>query len=86
MTAEEMEALRECIGQAWTEGRSELLDEVYGPGFINRSNGQDCEATKKVLVQYREAFSDLDLTADDVIIAGDKIVVRGTTRTVHTGP
>jgi predicted ester cyclase len=85
MTPEEMEALGERIGQAWNGGKPELLDEVYGPGFINRSNGQDCEVTKKVLIRYREAFPDLHLTADDIIMAGDKIVSRGTAHATHTG-
>jgi predicted ester cyclase len=86
MTSGEMETLGERIGQAWNEGRPDLLDEVYGPGFINRSNGQDCEATKKVLIQSREAFPDLHLSAEDIIVAGDKIVVRGVARAVHAGP
>ena len=86
MTAQGMEKLMELIRQAWNEGKPELLDEVYGPGFINRSNGQDCEATKTVLIQYREAFSNIQVTADDVIVAGDKITVRGVARAVHTGP
>ena len=86
MTSEEMEALGRRIGQAWIEGRPDLLDEVYGPGFISRSNGQDCEATKKALIQSREALPDLRLSADDVIVAGDKIVIRSVAHAVHTGP
>ncbi len=86
MTTEEAMALINLAGRAWNEGKPELLDEVYTPGFLNHSNGLGREATKKALMQYREAFSDLHLTADDIIIGGDKIVIRGTTRGVHTGP
>ena len=84
MTAEEMKSLVGLAGRAWNEGRPELLDDVYAPSFINYSSGLDREGTKKALIRYRAAFSGLQLTTEDVITAGDRIIVRWTTRGART--
>ena len=85
MTTEEMKTFEHRFFQAWNEGKPEILDELYSPAFINHINGENLDAAKQGIIGVRAAFSDLHLTLDDQIAAGDKLVSRWTARGVHSG-
>ena len=84
MTTEELKTLVILAGRAWNEGRPELLDDVYAPSFINYSSGRDREGTKKALIRYRAAFSGRQLTTEDIVTAGDRLIIRWTARCALT--
>jgi predicted ester cyclase len=66
-------ALRELV--AGNHVTHELIGDHYGP-----------EGVRIGLAGYREAFPDLEVTIDDLVAEGDRVVRRFTARGTHTGP
>jgi len=73
----------------WNQGKMELLDEFWAQNFVNHdpSNPEvrDLEGFKQWVVMVRNAFPDLNVTIDDLIAEGDKVVTRWTFRGTHKG-
>ena len=81
---------RRLIDEVYNKGQVEVLDEIIGPGYV----GIDAAlpepirgaAGERVLVTaYRDAFPDLQITVDDMIASGDRVVTRWTARGTHRG-
>jgi predicted ester cyclase len=85
MNAEEMRRLGYRVAQAWNEGNLEIIDEVYAPNYVNHFTGEDREKLKQAILETRAAFSGLHVTQDDYLVEGDKLVVRWSARSTHTG-
>jgi steroid delta-isomerase-like uncharacterized protein len=75
---------------AWNGGNLAVIDELFAPDYI----GHDAprvepvrgpEGMKDFLGMYHDAFSDAEITLDDVIVSGDKVVTRWTGRGTHDG-
>lgn len=74
----------------WNEGNLALINEVYAPEAVVRAShfpipikGQ--EGIKNWIVRTRAAFPDFQMTFEEIIIKGDKVVTRWTTTGTHTG-
>lgn len=84
-------ARRRLIGEIWTDGHAEAVDEVFGPDFVghdpNRpeiATGRD--AVKASVRAFHAALADLSISVDDLFATGDRIVWRYTLRGIHRGP
>ncbi len=63
--------------EVWNWGNLALLEELFAPDQV--------EGRHYFISRTLQAFSDSHVTIDDVIAAGDKVVVRYSWRAVHTG-
>jgi steroid delta-isomerase-like uncharacterized protein len=67
-----------------------LIDELVAPEFVGHDPAlpQDIagpDGQREVVSGYRAAFPDLEVTIDDQIAEGDRVVTRWTARGTHTG-
>ena len=64
----------------------QLIDERLVDHSLFPSGGSGRDAFKQRFATVRAAFPDANMTLEDGIGAGDKVVVRWTLRGTHTGP
>ena len=80
---------RRAIEEFWNQGKIELLDEFWAPNYINHDptnpEVRDLEGFKQWVIAARAAFPDLNVTIDDLIAEGDKVVTRWTVRGTQKG-
>jgi predicted ester cyclase len=79
----------ETLVQIINEHRAELIPQVVADTFVFRTipglpHGP--MAFRMSIEMYQRAFPDVQVTIDDVIAEGDKVVVRQTFRGTHEGP
>ena len=70
------------------DGALDRALELYAPDVVYHSTEGDLsgrDALKGYLSVYFTAFSNIRITADDVIAEGDKVVSRATANVAHTG-
>jgi steroid delta-isomerase-like uncharacterized protein len=65
-------------------------DEIYAPNYISHQPAGDeelrgPEAMKQFAAGLRRAYPDLEITIEDQIAEGDKVVTRLTSRGTHQG-
>lgn len=74
--------------QAINEGNLDALDALVAPDFIHHTRGMPAGLAifKRVLLMFRQGFPDLHNTIEAVILDGDLVVARTTTRGTHQGP
>ncbi len=64
------------------------VDELYTPDFVWHELDEDIqgpEQAKQFLEMYLAAFPDMQVTVEDVIAEGEKVVTRWTIRGTHRG-
>ena len=73
----------------WDRGDEAALEELLSPDFVDHGAlpGQppDRDGHKQILGVFRSAFPDLQVTTEDIIAEGDKVVSRWTARGTHRG-
>jgi steroid delta-isomerase-like uncharacterized protein len=89
-TEKEMKALAEKEINVWNGGPLSLLDEIFSSEYVlHRNDGIDIigiDASKENITSTRTSFPDLNIVVDDLIIKGDKLVMRWTITGTNTGP
>lgn len=90
MVTEQNEAVvRRYVEEAWNQGKADLLDEIMSSEYARYTSGSAQRLTrdgqKQRITTLREAFPDLHFTIDDLIAAGDTVVMRLTARGTHQG-
>jgi steroid delta-isomerase-like uncharacterized protein len=91
MSAEANKALfRRYVEEGWAKGNVAVADEVFADRYAaHQPDGSEEERgpedVKQFLRQYREAFPDLQITIEDQIAEGDKVVTRWSSRGTHRG-
>jgi steroid delta-isomerase-like uncharacterized protein len=91
MSAEENKAtFRRYVEEGWAKGNVEVADEVFADRYVaHQPDGSEEERSpedvKQFLRQYRGAFPDLQITIEDQIAEGDKVVTRWSSRGTHDG-
>ena len=66
----------------------DILDEVYVPDLVWHEPDQEVrgyEEARQFVSMYKTAFPDLNVTVEDAIVQGDKVVTRYTVRGTHQG-
>lgn len=87
----------ERVARRWHQdiylrGNPAAADEICSPGLVAHGTGVPADAptgprfVREDAIAMRGAFNILDLTDDDVIACGDRVVIRWTLRGAHVGP
>ncbi|MCW2810578.1 MAG: hypothetical protein JWP61_1036 [Friedmanniella sp.] len=90
MTDEDVKAAaRRFFEEGWNAGDADELKAFLSEQFVSHNSMgvkiQSSDDYCRGVVSYRAAFPDLVTTVEDVIAAGDRVVVRGTDRGTHRG-
>jgi steroid delta-isomerase-like uncharacterized protein len=92
MSAQENKDLaRRFMEEVWNKGNLDFVDEVTAPNFLShdpaspQDMGGGVEGTRHFVEMYRNAFPDAQMSIEDVIAEGDKVVTRWTVRATHQG-
>ena len=79
--------VRRLVEEVWHKGKLAVADELLSNDYLfHHLAGMDlngAEEYKKLVVEVRTAFPDINFTLDDFIFGGDKIVYRWTLRGTH---
>ena len=78
------EASRQLLEQSFNDGNFDLADQLIAADAVNHDPAEPAElralrgpeVLKRTVGLYRTAFPDVRITVDDVIAAGDKVVLR----------
>ena len=80
--------VRRVFEEALNQGKLELIDELFSSQFRDHSTPDQPpgpQGVKEYFTQIRTGFPDMHVTLDDIIDAGDRVVVRTTWRGTHLG-
>ena len=86
MSAEENKALARRSWEALDN--PDLIDEVYASDLVWHEPDRDIHGTqeaKQLISLYKRAFPDMNVSVEDVVAEGDKVVSRYTIRGTHQG-
>jgi steroid delta-isomerase-like uncharacterized protein len=90
-TTEENKALaRRLVEEFWNQGNLGLADEFFSPDAVRRelfSNApvKGPEGLRQVLAGWRKIFPDLQVTVNEMLAEGDKVVTYWTSKGTHLG-
>ena len=86
MSVEENKAIaRQLIGEVWSEGNLDVVDEIVAADFVwHNTPFNGAEAFKQQVTAFRADFPDVQLISEDLVAEGDKVVVRLTAQGTHT--
>jgi len=90
MSAENKALVRRLFEELWSKGNLIVADELFAANYLHHDPstpdlGRGPEGEKKRATLYRNAFPDLRVTIDDLIVEGDTVVTRWTARATHKG-
>ena len=88
MSAEENKALALRSWEIVNQRNPDLIEEVYPPDFVWHEPDQDLrgyEEARQFVSTFFQALPDINITVEDVIAEGDKVVTRYTIRGTHQG-
>jgi len=82
-------AARRFFDEVWNKGNVGETEAFLAPEFVSH-NTLDVRIVGPreyggTVTDYRAAFPDLHTTLEDVLVDGDRVVVRGTDRGTHRG-
>ena len=92
MSEENKALIQRWFEEVWNQGNSKTIDELLDPdgvihGLVD-ATGQEVrglDSFHEFHNQFRNAFSDLNISVDDVVAEGDRVVARCSVRGKHTG-
>jgi len=90
ITEEEAQVFTNRILEMWNKANLTIVDEVYANEIVRHDCGVPeeivgLENMKNYLENFFNAFPDLNLTVDEMIVAGNKMVQRWTFTGTNTG-
>jgi hypothetical protein len=94
MAAENLvESSHQLLEQSFNDGKFELADQLIAADAVNHDPAEPAElrtlrgpeVLKRTVSLYRAAFPDVRIAVDDVIAAGDKVVLRWHSEGTHRG-
>jgi steroid delta-isomerase-like uncharacterized protein len=71
-----------------SKGNLDLIDEIFAPDFVAHEANQDIrgsEGVRQFILMLRAAFPDLQVTVEDTLAEGDKVVQRWSAHSSHQG-
>jgi steroid delta-isomerase-like uncharacterized protein len=91
MSAEDNKTLvRRYFEDAWNKHNPAVVDQIYAADFVDR--GPDIpgiahtrDGLKQFMGMYLRAFPDANITIEDQLVEGDRVVTRWTGRGTQTG-
>ncbi len=88
MTSPQETLVRRRVDEVLNRGELAIIDELYAPDFVNLSQSAQPPGPAGVrqgVTQLRAAFSDLQVTIDDLVAGGDRVAWQYTARGTHSG-
>ena len=88
MSAEENKAIALRASEIVNQKNPDLIEELYPPDFVWHGPAGDIrgyEQAKQMSYTFFAAFPDAQMTDEDVIAEGEKVVRRYTTHATHQG-
>jgi len=90
MSAEQNKAaIRRYFEEVWNKGNMNAVDEVVGADLVDHSAPPGLppgsEGHKVFVGVFRTAFPDLNITVEDLLADGDKVITRVSMRGTHQG-
>jgi steroid delta-isomerase-like uncharacterized protein len=87
------EGSRRLLEETFNTGDFSLVDQFVAPDAVNHDPAEPArmrglrgpETVRRTVQMYRAAFPDVRMTVDDVIAAGDKVVLRWHSEGTHHG-
>jgi len=79
---------RQIIDQGWNKGNMDALDDLITTNFVNHTAFPPNETRddfKQRVQMIRTAFPDWEMTADEMLGEGDRVVTRWRARGTHRG-
>ncbi|MGD2144866.1 MAG: ester cyclase [Anaerolineae bacterium] len=77
---------RQIVEKGFNKGNLAIVDELVAANHVNHAdNVRGPQEYKRFITMYRTAFPDLQMTVEDQIAEGDKVVNRWTSRGTHKG-
>lgn len=93
MSEENKALMRRWFEEVWNRGNRSVIDELVTEetvihGLVDGSGApvKGLDAFRSFHEQFRGAFPDIEITVDDLIAEGDKVVARCSVRGRHSGP
>jgi steroid delta-isomerase-like uncharacterized protein len=91
ITQEEAQALNESVLKIWNDGNLALVDSIFTPECVRHDYGMiedvvSLPGLKSYFSSIRSSFPDLEMTIQETIVKGDKIVWRWMLEGTNTGP
>jgi steroid delta-isomerase-like uncharacterized protein len=81
---------RRLVDDVWRAGNPDAVDAIFAPEFVahdpDRPGLEGPDAVKRSVVAFHRAFPDFEITADDFLVADDRVVWRWTMSGTHRGP
>jgi steroid delta-isomerase-like uncharacterized protein len=81
--------MRRYYGEVWAKGNLVVADELVADSFVDHMPMPDQrpgrDGHNDAVLAIRSAFPDLQLTIEDVLGEGDRVVGRWTMRAAHSG-
>jgi predicted ester cyclase len=76
--------------EVWSEGKLDLVDELFGPDYVGRPAGPEetvrgPEGVKEYVGRMRAGVPNLTVTVEDQVVDGDKVATRWTAQGTHNG-
>ena len=90
MSTEEIRGIIRCwIDEVWKKGDLDAVNEIFAADFVFHYAGTqgkpDREGYKEAVTDLVAPFADVHAAVEDVIMEGDKVVLRWTWGGTHTG-
>lgn len=90
MSAEENKAILRRIAEKFNKRDLAFIDEVFSPNFVlhdanNPGWPRGLAGARKMFTGMLTAAPDIQVTMEDIVAEGDKVVVRWTFRGTNTG-
>jgi steroid delta-isomerase-like uncharacterized protein len=91
MSVEDNKALvRRFYEDAWNKHNPSVVDQIYAADFVDRSGEipgipHTREGLKQFMAVYLRAFPDVNITVEDQLVEGDRVVTRWTGHGTQTG-
>ncbi len=82
--AERERQVRRFVDEVWNGRHYEAAAELYGDRYVN-AYGAGPSARVEPIRRYHQAFPDLRLDVEELIVAGETVVLRVTFRGTDTG-
>ena len=87
--ADYKEMARRWFAEVMNEGKEEVIDEICSSDFLDHDplpgTTPDLAGLKDFVKQVRAAFPDLETSAEEIIVEGDRLAVRSRMRGTHQG-
>lgn len=91
MSREENKAIVRRLGEAIHSGSLDAFDEILAPDYVRNDptsllKNADREKIKQSVALFHGAFPDFQLTEEELLTDGDKVMGRWAFQGTHTGP